>query len=738
MTSRYIKLAELDAPRCQLEYGVTCSATEGLTDPDKKCYNTTGSCQVPLEYSPGSEWETFRWVTNSEDLNIPELDIVAPSLVDFDISPQVIKPGENLGKRERVNASFKNHPYDNFAFDPYIEDRTFNAFKQGSYWGKFVAWFPNIEGYPFRIRNGMYNPDSADPFEFLETFHYVVDKIDRPVGGFQISALDPLTLTSDKKALAPEPSNGILSADFLTGAGSFTLEPPGIGAEYPLSGEGSIDKEYMTFTRVDDVFTVTGRGLFDSEEKDHDEGATFQLAAVFEGNYAEILEQLLGYTTTPSDWYDTANWVADAEENAPEILSARIASPTPVETLLNSFMKEVLLDIHSDVSEKKIKARKIKPEPGVRHYSEDNLKNLMPSLDSESRIDTVFFRFGRLNPVEKINEPKNYAGNLLYLDDDPAVAIQQNSAAIEQVYSIFIPSTLRQLVSDNAALLTARYNRVLKRATAVTVPELSSKVGDVVTLTCRYFQDTFGNPIEHIPMQVVGVNKSNFEHKLTLVEYSFGDFEFEGNRTISILVDSLNLNLRELHDATYGTGAIPPGTVITFQGNGEAVWGSSITTGFSVIVGDWPEVDEDGVTLVVNDVIIAGKGGNGGTSVSPVGQAGGPAFYTRVPIALNRCDVGGGGGGGGAAYVTVGSGYWVQGNGGAGHLPGSGYSNGTLYNGGTDGASPGGAGGDLGEPGEISSGGPIVPYAGGAAGVAIDGSSFVTLTDCNVFGAEIN
>jgi hypothetical protein len=736
-----VEVFEVDCPRCTLEYGVTCSAAIGVTG-DDKCFNSPGSCQVPLEF--GSETMVVRWISNSEELIAHQVNAV-PGLLSVDTQPQIIKPGESLGKRERANVSLKDHPHNDYGFDPYIEERGYNPFKQGTFLGKFAARWPNPQGYEARHYLGEYDPESGDFLAGLEVGHYVVDKFKRALGGVQFSIKDALSFTDDEKVLCPVPNNGVLDAVLLVGASSFTLEPAGIGDTYSTSGYGTIGgKEFVSFTRVGDVVTLTGRGLRDSEQKQHDEGSSFQEAAHLTGNVATVLAALLSYTDTPQEYYDSeqqAIWQAEAAEFASEILDGMIAAPTGVGTLINSLMTEMGLDIHTDIYAKKIIMRVLRPLAATGEFSEDNLKAVLPDTDNDSRIDTVYFHFGRINPVEKINEFSNYAGHLLRIDENPYAVINNNTSRIKEIFSLFIPATLQQSASDRALMLVKRYNRLLKMAKGKTTPEFSANLGDIVGMTNRFFQDSRGLPLPSFPMQVVSVEKSPGEHQLTFQEYSFGDFEFEGGRTVSILVNMLNVNLRTLYESAYGTATIPTGTAIVFEGTGtaetDAVMGGSIQGGISVTAGDWPEI-ADGVTLEIRNVIIAGKGANGGNPSHPNGFDGNKALYTRVPILATNCIIGAGGGGGGAAYYGTGFGnYWVLGNGGAGYLAGSGNTPGTLFEGGED-ASGAGDGGDLGAGGGSSGSGPGTFYAGGAAGVAIDGTSYVTQVGCTIYGAEIN
>ena len=128
---------------------------------------------------------------------------------------------------------------------------------------------------------------------------------------------------------------------------------------------------------------------------------------------------------------------------------------------------------------------------------------------------------------------------------------------------------------------------------------------------------------------------------------------------------------------------------------------------------------------------IQGKGGDGGSITGFAGQngfPGGVAFYTRhdIDLEVDEGEIWGGAGGGAASYA-FGSG--VGGCGGAGELPGLGGTH-------TSGNAPDGTteAGGTGTSGQADGGNPGLPGAnsfsntGGAAGAAIDGISYVTVT----------
>jgi len=196
------------------------------------------------------------------------------------------------------------------------------------------------------------------------------------------------------------------------------------------------------------------------------------------------------------------------------------------------------------------------------------------------------------------------------------------------------------------------------------------------------------------------------------------------------------------------------------------------------------------ITLSIpSDASITGRGGNGGYGTQGEGAAGqnggngGTALYTRFPLSLtNNGLIGGGGGGGGGAGGRVV--YYPAGSGGGGAggwhfttetetgLPGDGVptsnqgfsgtvsagyggigaggrgglntspraSDGTRTTGGVGsddlrgiGTRIGGTGGNLGAVGLA------VVYAGGAAGNAIDGHSYITyVTSGTISGGQVN
>ncbi len=149
-----------------------------------------------------------------------------------------------------------------------------------------------------------------------------------------------------------------------------------------------------------------------------------------------------------------------------------------------------------------------------------------------------------------------------------------------------------------------------------------------------------------------------------------------------------------------------------------------------------------GVSLVNNGTILGGGGGGGAAVYGGTGQpggVGGRGIVVSVAVSITNNNVigGGGGGGGGGGSFGAGGGIYFSGDGGGGAPFGAGGSSGqlgpgqtaTLTTGGGSGPydfGQGGTGGNWGVNGGAGQNQNTPGGAGGAAGAAVVGNSFIT------------
>jgi len=185
---------------------------------------------------------------------------------------------------------------------------------------------------------------------------------------------------------------------------------------------------------------------------------------------------------------------------------------------------------------------------------------------------------------------------------------------------------------------------------------------------------------------------------------------------------------------------------------------SSSSTGSYALTVDTSWAAGDRVTIVNNGVIL-GRGGNGGSGnpgAGGAGAGGGPALLVQRAISLNNVNriAGGGGGGGGGGGFTTSKGEQIRGagggggigvsSGGTGRFPGNAGTLTTAGTGGnieTLGVGRGGDGGTYGTSGNNGQASPQTGNPGGsgaAAGAAIVGNSDITYINTGTINGSIS
>lgn len=722
---RRLEFFELVLPRCTRTYGSSpCTAAIGTTG-DYKCYNSPATCQDHANYEAGEQ--VVRWAVPTEDLPV-DYDYI-PSIINTTQRAQEIKPGESLGTRESFTVSFFDHAHNDVIFDPYIDDREFNPYVVGSFWPKFAARWPNIQGYEGRYVRGVV----GQPIETMQRFYYAVESTSGPdsSNGYSITCKDALKFLDNDKAVCPLPSSGVLLGTLTDVGTSLTLSPTGIGdAEYPTSGTASIGDEEVRFTRVADVVTLTERGVNGSQQGEHNEGETFQLAEVFESaETSDIIERLItGFTDTPAEYVDLVGWQAETVTHIGRLYNAEIMKPTGVKKLIDELIEQVGLVVYTDTQAKKFRVKAMRNLVPLMSITDDLIidNSITAKTESDKRISAVMTFYAQKNPLENIDQEKNYNATKYTINSDPVAALENSPFSIKKIFSRWINVFSRAAAEALNNSLIYRYGRA-PRSVGFKLPAgLELEPGSVFTLQSYKFCDSQGFPAPPIRFQAVSVEVG--ELGCTVMGESIpADLAApeEGVFRVYIDTDSYNLNLRSVFDSVYV--APEEGDEVQFIFSSNVKVGSLSTSSFAIQVGTWPT----GVILKLignNTNRIQGRGGDGAKDYPA--QNGGPSLYTRFDIeVIGDFKIFSGGGGGG----TYNNGFEnVQGGGGAGFVPG--YPAATVDSGGyaTGLAS---AGGDPGLDGED------VPAGtnGGIAGVAIDGVSFITFTGTpDIRGPQIN
>lgn len=762
--TRSLTFVELDINYCSLNYGVApCTAALGVTGSDK-CYNSLATCQDLPNF--GTSTVTLRFCL---DVDYIPSDIEAiPSLVGVEYSSPTLSLGENMGERASISFQFRDHRSGDAAngLDKYFNERSYNPFEQGTFWGKFRARQPYLRGREIRLIRGVVGQSLSE----MDTRYYVVDSFNfTPDGIYTIVAKDILKLTDTERALAPAISNGYLNAGISDVDTSFTVSPSGIGdIDYPASGHVTLGgEEIVSFTRSGDNFTIT-RAQFNTVATAHDSEDRVQLCLYYQSeDPADIIYDLFDtYSDIDASTYiNLSTWQTETSAYYGRLLTTMIAEPTPVRDLVNEIIQEAALALWWDDQTQKIRLqvlRNISTDATQLNTSNTLAGSLKSTEQPNTRISQVWTYYGRRNPLLPMDELDNYKSALAEID--ATTQTNYGSSAIKRVLSRWIPTFAQSTADRLNTLLLSRYKNPPRRFQFEIFrhgdDDLEIELGQGYQLSGWSTQDAAG-AVSAVPVQVVRLNPAADRYIVEAEEVLISEEDAAqdlANRTITIDSNTDNVNLRTLHDNIYPDpedNESPSVFVTCVIAEGVRV-GSSDTTIPAFDVGSWPL----GVTITVQVLgEIRGAGGNGGITTGGSnygdGEDGGTALYTRYAIDLDLNgssgivyggggggssgggdDNGAGGGGGaGASKVGVGGtgfGDDQPGEDGTLNAGGAGGTIGGFFKGGGDGGGPGEAGEEYTAPANNS-----LP---GDAGYAIDGVSYVTFTNGSGdrLGTEVN
>jgi len=668
MTER-ITYIELDLDRCSLTYGSSpCTAAIGVTG-ERKCFNCFATCQDKDNYA--SETVTARYSKASAALPV-EIDAI-PSIQDVSLRPQKLELGESIGIRASMTVTFKDHRYPDTGpeGDRYLDDREYDPYTLGTYFGKFRTRYPYTRFNDIRLIRGT----SDQPLDQMETRHFIVDSVAGPTssGTFTITAKDALKLADGDKAQAPLLSDGYLSADISDTATSFTLEPVGIGnLSYPESGTGQIGgKEIVEYTRSGDTVTLGTRGARGTTAQEHDAEDRFQICLTYTGQeVTAIIEDLLvNYAGVPSEYISTGTWLAEDEAYIGRVYTATIGEPTAVKDLINELLRQTASTIWWDDIAKIIRFRVLRQVSSDAALYNDDLivgGSFSAKDQPDKRVSQVWTFYGQLNPLEDLNDPKNYAVSLRTVN----LVSETNfggAPAIERIYSRWIISSGRNAAERLNNLILARYSTPprllafqLQRDPDLFQPEIAGGY-NVNNWT---LQDDTGAS-KTLAAQVVQCNNTDTGHNVLAEEVLYTDTVAPDDptaRPITLVESENNVSLRDKYDALYGEPDASTTIIVTIEAG--VIIGSTSTALYALRTGLWPE----GPTIIINNFgRVQGKGGSGGRGAlitsdggtdGYTGNSGGDAMLVEYDVSIDNTsgDIwsggGGGGGGGHAGAVT--------------------------------------------------------------------------------------
>lgn len=656
---------ELDMDFCANTYGIApCTASIGVTG-TSKCYNTYATCQDKANFN--KTIKTYRFCEQNADLPVGLSAI--PLLKSVSFASQEITPNKGLGVRGSVSISFIDAPWPDTEIDPYFSERT----NQGTFWGKFKARNPFYENRILRVRRGYLTKNGFNWANFVNSV-YVIEQLQGIAkdDSVKIVAKDILKLADDKKALFPKPSNGRLSANIDAIQTSFTLTPSGVGSQYKTSGKLAISGEMMSYTRSGDTFTVV-RGVNNTQAETHNADDTVQEVGIFVTQKIQdvIYELLTTYSGISASYIDKPAWDAEATAYLAGVWSAEIPEPTGINTLIGELTEQGTCRVWWDELDQQIRFRAIKPLPsGLPILSDEShflTKSIDVKTDTNQRISTVFIYYGQRLPTKKLDDLENYALRVATPNLEAISDLEYGSNIVKKIFSRWFKVTSSGRVNALSDALLKTYRDPPQVIEFSLTPALQLKVGDLFYAQTRKIQSVTGD-LASVPMEVIfaqPTDRDDIKYKAQQVSTAIPI----GKNFPLPIGDYIDLNLYDAFVDEYG---IPEaGITVEIEILQDALITSSTTENYALVVDDrWPL---GVVLLLVNNGIIAGRGGKGGDACwyyqslnSPPkpdeidfvfgsnGENGGNAILANYAITIdNNGTISGGGGGGGAGIAML-------------------------------------------------------------------------------------
>jgi hypothetical protein len=694
-----------------------------------------------------------------------KMNNVVPCLSNVSIAPSKIDASGGIGARSSVSVTMIDLPAsDRNGVDPYLADRTYNPWDVGLYFIKWRARNANYENYNARVLSG-YIENNTFEKENFELRGYVIAAMTATNGSAGFKFKDPLQLVSNKKALAPMPSNGTLTSAITNSATSIGLQPSGIGNdEYPTFGIIKIKGEVFTFTRSGDALTVV-RGQYNTVATTHDSGDTVQICLNYDGTKSVDLVQadlMINYAKMQPINIPRGAWAAEVGSFLTSNPNRLITDPTPVDDLIGELCEQWTHKLFWGDRVRQVQLVALKAPPAGELNSLTSNKNLLELSVSDQpsmQLSTIFVMYGQFNPTKKIDEKDNYQITASRVNVDAIARYDSNNSVT--IYAPWI-ATGNGAAARRIATLKGRRFGIVPRQIAFALEDKDSLtwLGDVKSILHPDIADQNGNAVATNFEITQASEGDTFTYQA--LEYNYDEALAQddalGIEVVDLPIDERNINLLDKYTAIYG--APDASTVAKFIVYSGVVIGSTSVSVASLITGVFPTGAE--IQLQINSGgAVVGFAGSGSSSGSTNGTNGFDAISLGFDLTIiNNGTIGGGAGGGGAQTA---GGYIAAGGGGAGDLAGSAGVNdntgiGSLNNstapqigtpeaGGSGGliqytnaGEPfnliGGNGGNLGQSGANGSG-DGTGSNGGTAGKAVDlnGNTLTQNVSGDIFGA---
>jgi len=521
-----IWVLEIDFKTCSLLFGVgLCTATETVPGSGTKCFNTFGTCPVPLIFkSDGRQTTTFRFSSERIDgLQQVGEPPVFPTILSMDNAPAKLEPGKGLGVRSSARITLQDHPWTDIGVDPYLSEgeRTYTPDDQGTFWGKLLARDPFYENDIVRVKQGYLEDDGTYNEDNMETREYILFKISGPdkTGKVVIECKDVLKFADGVKAQVPRPSKAELDGALDNSATSFDITD--VNAQIfdnfiavPSQKFIIIDDEIIEIGAMIDntgnSYSISGatRGKLPfyypdpqtTEIDAHDDLALVQACFNFDNvRLDDILFTLLNtYAEIPAGSLDQAGWNNVMNFGLSNYnFSTLLIEPLSVKDLIEELSQYTVFfwwhERDAEVKMASLLELRLETQATLNDQISFLKNTVSVTRDVKQRNSQIWVYHGHRSPLEDLDKYQFFKSLSVFVNLDSETEDEYGKPAIRKIFSRWLTLGQTVIADEVASRLLDQY----KDTKNIVLATLDAKdddlwTGNLIKSQTQFVQDQFG------------------------------------------------------------------------------------------------------------------------------------------------------------------------------------------------------------------------------------------------------
>lgn len=503
-----VQIVEIVQPLCANTFGVApCNATGTA---DQRCFNTRATCRdsnfAGTNFALGAPLSLFFASGNVAEHGVPGVSYLIPSLVSVSTAPVRInmtasnQDTQGLGNRAVCNITFADHPHTDRIVDPYVDGRSYDPMKRGSFWTKWLVRNKYRQNVLIRVYEGY----SGQALSDMTKRTYFLQSVGNPDSGGRVTiqGKDILARVEERKAQIPAASPGVLVADITATQMSIEVARATV-ADYPAPGTVRVGDETMSYTAVAPsaygvILTLNSRATNNTTAATHSALDGVQLCLLMNGfRVDDAINVLLRASGIDPAYLDLAQWAAEIDDYLSLfILNAFYTEPTPITKIVSDIQEQAQVYVWWDERFALVRLRAVRGiganVPLLTAESHILAGSFSVQEKPRERVSQLWIYYRRKDWIKDRDDPAAYVSPLVIADLESETAVKYGEPSIRKVYANWITS--EALASTSGVKIMARNVEIPSECKfRMDAKDRAYWVGDTVTISHHLDVDAYGN-----------------------------------------------------------------------------------------------------------------------------------------------------------------------------------------------------------------------------------------------------